>query len=73
MNCSETSNSETRVNTYRKYNSRCRTCEFANQDRFSWTCAAKRNMYDGRLTETRIRGILCKLYKARKFREEWYE
>lgn len=64
---------ESRVNTYREHNSRCRTCRFANADSYSWICKAKQTRYSGRLSETRIRGIFCKLYEARKIDERWYE
>lgn len=74
MSYSGTSNSEARVNTYREYNRRCRTCGFANQDRkFSWFCRAKQTRYDGYLHKTRIKGVSCKLYESRKIGDDWYE
>jgi len=71
MNYSEIA--EAKVNTYREGNSRCRTCRFAKEDRYNWICKAKQMKYSGYLSKTRIKGMFCKLYEARKLGERWYE
>lgn len=57
-----------RIDNYRKFNKRCRTCCFAYQKTYEWLCTAKSVTHIGDVTDTHLRGMFCKLYSPRKFR-----
>ena len=65
---------EAKIDAYREQNSRCRTCKFADQHSFDyWNCKAKRKRYKGRVSDTYIQGVFCKLYEAKKIGDGRYE
>ena len=55
------------VNEYRKKHKRCRTCVYGEvRLGGEFYCRAKRQMIKGGLHQTKIKGMFCKVYKARE-------
>ena len=57
------------VDEYRRKHKRCKTCVFASQSNVSWYCCAKCSSYVGRVSDYKLKGCCCKLYKAEEFQK----
>lgn len=54
------------VEEYRKKHRRCRHCEYVRQRMFAWDCCAKGKSRAGRVGDTLIAGMLCKIYMPKE-------
>lgn len=56
---------------YRNKHRRCRTCMFAQQNRYgsfyghSWFCKAKGQIHEGTVASLKLKGCLCDLYRPK--------